>query len=161
MLKTKNMEKTQMNPDAYAISEAANCMTLQRVLNVVCQKLDVNPLDVQSKTHKKRVVKARHYYFYLAYRTRKKNTIVEIAKFVNRDHSTAIAGRNKISGYMDVYPDVLKLVMEMRAELSVEKGDAPFKRVNPDEQIKINKLHVGYYNTPEKIAQLKTQIQST
>ena len=144
-----NMKKQKINPDSYAISDGANCISLQKVLNVVCEVLNVDPLDVQSKKRFKNIVNARHYYFYLAYRrenkknknNKKNKTLVNIGKFVNRDHSTAIYGKNKIDNEMDMYQDVFDLVKKMKLKILVKTSDSTI--IEEKEDVKINKLHVG------------------
>lgn len=160
-----NMKKQKINPDAYAISDGANCISLQKVLNVVCEVLNVDPLDVQSKKRFKDIVNARHYYFYLAYRieskknknNKKNKTLVNIGKFVNRDHSTAIYGKNKIDNEMDMYQDVFDLVKKMKLKILVKTSDSTI--IEEKEDVKINRLHVGYYDTPEKIQELAERLQ--
>jgi len=126
---------------------------LQRILNVVCDTLDVDSSKLKSKSRKSDLVKARHCFFYLASISSKHYTLSKIGSFLNKDHATVLHGKRKISKFMDVYEEDLILIIKMKKILSI--FDCEYEYEN---SVATTEAHVGYYDTPEKIQELRDRL---
>lgn len=88
---------------------------LQTILEVISKYYGVSENSIKSKSRKVKSVKARHAYFYIAYKTSRKG-LVEIGELVNRNHSTVIHGIRKIEGEIDIYQDTFLEFKELKAK---------------------------------------------
>ena len=88
---------------------------LQSILQIISEYYGVSENLIKSKSRKDEVVKARHAYFYIAYKTSGKG-LAEIGKLVNRDHTTVIHGIRKIEGEIDIYQDTFLEFKELKAK---------------------------------------------
>ena len=101
---------------------------LQNILEFISEHYGVSENSIKSKSRKDEVVKARHAYFYIAYKTSRKG-LAEIGRLVNRDHTTVIHGMRKIEGEIDIYQDTflefkeLKEKCENKISIAVENVD--------------------------------------
>jgi len=72
-------------------------ITLEDIMKLICRYYKIDPNELRSKSRKKIYSIARNIYIYLARKYTNKS-LTEIAKSINRTHSTAIYAFEKIRG---------------------------------------------------------------
>jgi chromosomal replication initiator protein len=128
--------------------DAKKTTTLSHILKVTCKELNVLPEEVTSKKRNAEIVYARHIYCYLASTGGFNFTLVNIGKFINRDHASVLHARKKISDSAEMYRDIAEKVERIKSlvdNYTIESFDL--------ENITSN--HVGYYYPPDKKRALK------
>ena len=101
---------------------------LEIILETISDNYNISESLIKSKSRKDEIVKARHAYFYIAYKISRKG-LAEIGRLVNRDHTTVIHGIRKIEGEIDIYQDTflefkeLKERCENKINIAVENVD--------------------------------------
>jgi len=142
------MISTQIKETTYLGMDSVTKVGLEKVLSVVCDVLNVYAEDVKGKSRKSKISEARHFFCYLAYISHRSKTLMEIGKFIGRDHATVLHSKNKISDLIDVYEHELRLVVQMKKRFGI------ITSVDVDSE-DINKAHVGWYKTPRQNDELR------
>lgn len=121
---------------------------IMRVLSTVCSHFKVSVDDVQSKSRKAEVVKARHYFCFIASTSFDYFTLAFIGASINKDHSTVLNARQKIYDYLDTEPRTAGIIEEIKDKLNqFTSDDIESKELGPN--------NVGWYDTPERKRRLK------
>ncbi len=128
--------------------DAKKNTTLPHILNVTCKELNVTPEEVRSENRKAEIVHARHIFCYLAATGGYNFTLVNIGKFINRDHASVLHARKKLIDIIEMYRDTAETVERIKSlvdSFSIESF----------EEASVNSQHVGYYYPQSKKRALK------
>jgi len=146
-------EKQIIKEEIYLGLDIISKLGLDRILSVVCKHFNVSVEDVKSPDRSDETTEPRHFYCYLASKAFQGYGLKVIADEVNRHHASALHGIRKISNYLDVDLETKKTVGVLMQKL----GRFTSEDINKKE---INEMHVGWYNTPERMELLKDMIQT-
>lgn len=146
------INKPSFNPEVFVGMSVGSTISLESILLLACRRVGTTREQTVSKTRENKTPYARQLYCYVAANFNQKS-LKEIGRLINCDHSTVIASRNKIQNEVDFYDDVKSDVNYVKSNTSFE--NKYFITSSNDRN------HVGYYDTPEKIKLLKSQIKKT
>lgn len=89
---------------------------IEHIESTICQYLSVSPESVKSKTRLASVVEARHFIF-LFLRANTTLSLSEIATRYNRDHTTVIAGVNRMHDLISLEDEVRQKYKNLEQQL--------------------------------------------
>lgn len=96
---------------------------LLEILQKVCDASGIMPHDILSKTRKREVVIARQLFCYLTM-TYYNYTLVQVGRFLNRDHSTVIHSVNAYTDYLQMkYKNETAIYEDAKNLLSISDGE--------------------------------------
>ena len=96
---------------------------LLEILQKVCDASGIIPHDILSKTRKREVVIARQLFCYLTM-TFYNYTLVQVGRFLNRDHSTVIHSVNAYTDYLQMkYKMETAIYEDAKNLLSIGNGE--------------------------------------
>lgn len=96
---------------------------LLEILQKVCDASGIMPHDILSKTKKREVVIVRQLFCYLTM-TYYNYTLVQIGRFLNRDHSTVIYSVNAYTDYLQMkYKNETAIYEDAKNLLSISDGE--------------------------------------
>jgi len=142
------IEKHIIKESTYLGLDIVSKLGLDRILKVVCAHFNVSVEDVKSTDRTARVSEPRHFYCFLASKAFQGYGLKMIGDEVNRCHASALHGIRKISNYLDIDLETKKTVGVLMQKLGRFTSEDVEKK-------EINKMHVGWYNTPERMELLK------
>jgi len=131
-------------------------ISLESILQATCALTGVKRTEALSKSRVGRLPYTRQLYSFIAYTLNQKigserqshrKTLVEIADYINVDHSTVISHKYKIEGMADLYEDIQSDIEAIKAKITIKNSG--FNTSG------IDNSSVGYYNTPERMETLK------
>lgn len=96
---------------------------LLEILQKVCDASGIMPHDILSKTRKREVVIARQLFCYLTM-TYYNYTLVQVGRFLSRDHSTVIHSVNAYTDYLQMkYKNETAIYEDAKNLLSIGDGE--------------------------------------
>lgn len=96
---------------------------LLEILQKVCDASGIMPHDILSKTRKREVVIARQLFCYLTM-TYYNFTLVQVGRFLSRDHSTVIHSVNAYTDYLQMkYKNETAIYEDAKNLLSIGNGE--------------------------------------
>lgn len=96
---------------------------LLEILQKVCDASGIMPHDILSKTRKREVVIARQLFCYLTM-TYYNYTLVQVGRFLSRDHSTVIHSVNAYTDYLQMkYKNETAIYEDAKNLLSIGNGE--------------------------------------
>ena len=87
-------------------------MTPEKIIEVVCDRLQVSRDEISYRNRRREIVEARQYCFFLIHAT-EPITYREIGKLFNLDHATVMFGIKSLQNRIDTEPKVSKSVYEL------------------------------------------------
>lgn len=90
--------------------------SIYKILQVVCDYYGVESKYILGTSRKKVYSRARHLYCYIS-REFTNESLVEIGKYINRDHATVSHSENKIRIEKELYKDVKKSIEEITSKI--------------------------------------------
>ena len=145
------IENPMIKEETYLGLDIISKLGLDRILKVVCTHFNVSIELVKSPDRTGKVSEARHFYCFLASKAVSGHGVKQIGNEINRCHASAIHGIRKIAGYLDVdikTKNTVGVIMQKLGRFTSEDV----------EKKEINKMHVGWYNTPERMELLKISL---
>lgn len=110
-----------MNPSPYAypgmkgvaIYSITHKPSIEEVFDRVCKKFLVNSWELKSDHRQKHIAEARHVIMYFLM---VENGIgcVAIGRLFNRDHTSVLYAKKRITGYLEKYPEYKELMDEIK-----------------------------------------------
>ena len=107
--------------------------TLDNLMKIVCDVLNVLPSEFFSKCRRQEYVLARFFFCYFA-NVYMKEATTKIGLYINRDHSTVIHGRNMIGDLIHIgakYEMQLYKQIEQRLNAIPDNYNEEVLRINP------------------------------
>lgn len=99
-------------------SVCAEINTPEKVLETIASFYEVSQQDILGKSRQKRLVWARQILMYLL-RTELKMSLLKIASFLNRDHTTIMHGCEQVAQRIKMNPVLVKTIEAIRSEISI------------------------------------------
>lgn len=92
------------------------------ILKFICERLNVNVVDIRGSSRKREVVEVRHIYCHICKRITKYSLDV-IGREINRDHATVIHGNKTIQNLSTYDPQIKKKVHEILIDLMSQANE--------------------------------------
>jgi chromosomal replication initiator protein len=106
------LEDTQEALKDYTQAGAPFRITLERVMQAVCEHFGVSLDEVQSRIRSKNLVVPRQIAMYIC-REMTDHSLPDIGRYFKRDHSTVIHGHGKVRDLLDEDPVFAKMIEEL------------------------------------------------
>ncbi len=93
-------------------------ITLQHIMDVVCEHFNVRPEDVKSKKRNEEIVIPRQVFMYISLNFADYPS-TKVGEFIGKDHSTILHGSNKIESYMETDDTIKNKVDIIKKKLNI------------------------------------------
>lgn len=88
-------------------------ITVEELFERVCRKFSVTEKELKSRTRKKAITEARHFMMYYLV-VELGMGLTEAGRIFGRDHTSVMYARDRIAGYLKIYPGYIELIWEIR-----------------------------------------------
>ena len=95
-----------------------NKITLQHIMDVVCEHFNVKPEDIRSKKRNEEIVIPRQVFMYISTNFSDYPS-TKIGEFIGKDHSTILHGSDKIDSYMENDENIRNKVDIIKKKLNI------------------------------------------
>ena len=123
------------------------------ILIEVCRLHEVRKSEILGTSRLRKLADARKYFCYYVKAINKDISLVDIGKFINRDHSTMCHALDTLNGWMDLDKNLEMVInkllqtIELRVRNKMEKFVAQLDaEIKLCEQVQINKFNLNKTN---------------